>query len=216
MRTGAIVIVVAVTLGMIALGIVAATTQPPAPQPPAITMAENGQAMQRAGALMQTHGQEMLDAGQRAADQTLMDHGKHWVTDGQALIRGGQIAANPAVPVTEQPGASAGLSLANAVTLTNAAQQMLNDAAQGRAVDTETLRWNGMAMQSEGRTMTEHARVMDEEIDLMIARYGMNPQTATDLRGASQTLRDTGNRLTANGQTMIDYANRLRQSLGYR
>lgn len=218
MRIWTIIIAVVVVLGLVTLGLVAAKTKPtPTPaQVPVISMAESGQAMQQAGVVMQKHGQEMLDAGQRTGDQGLIDYGKRWIADGQEFARGGQIMANPAAPTTQHPVAGAGLSLDNAITLTNAAQQMLHNASQGNSVDIDALRWNGLAMQSEGQSMSLHARLMAQEIDWMTPQHNLNGQTATDLRQAAQALVDAGNRLTANGQAMMDYANRLRQSIGGR
>ena len=197
--------------GLVILGIVVAkTTRVPVGTPVStISMSDSGQAMGRAGVVMQTHGQEMLDVGQRTGDQGLIDYGKRWIADGQEFMRGGQIMANSTVPTTEHPVSGAGLSLDNAVTLTNAAQQMLHDVSQGNTVDINALRWNGLAMQSEGQSMTIHARLMAQEIDWMTNPHSLNAQTATDLRQATQTLTDAGNRLTQNGQGMMDYANRL-------
>ncbi len=214
----AIAIIAIIILVFTALGVVAAKTnaKPTPEQLPAISMAESGQAMQQAGVVTQKHGQEMLDAGQRTGDQGLVDYGKRWIADGQELMRGGNIMANPAVPTTKHAVPGADLSLDNAVTLTNTAQQMLHTASQGNTVDIDALRWNGMAMQGEGQTMTVQATLMAQQIDWMTPQHSLNAQTATDLWQATQTLTDAGNRLTANGQAMMDYANRLRQSVGGR
>ncbi len=214
----AIAIIAIIILVFTALGLVAAKTKPkPTPeQVPAISMAESGQAMQRAGAVMRTHGQEMLDAGQRTGDQGLIDYGKRWIADGQELVRGGNIMANPGVPTTEHAVPGADLSLDNAIILSNTAQQMLHNASQGNTVDTDALRWNALAMQGEGQTMTVHATLMAQQIDWMTPQHSLNAQTATDLRQATQALTDAGNRLTANGQALMDYATRLTQSIGGR
>ncbi len=207
-----------VVVGLVVFGIaVAGTTRTPVPvSVPTISMAESGQAMQQAGTMMQKHGQEMLDTGQRTGDQGLIDYGKRWIAAGQELVRGGNIMVNPAVATTQHPVAGADLSLDNAITLTNAAQQMLHNATLGNSVDIDALRWNGLAMQSEGQSMSLHARLMAQEIDWMTPQHNLNAQTATDLRQAAQALADASDRLTANGQTMMEYANRLRQSIGGR
>jgi len=71
-------------------------------------------------------------------------------------------------------------------------------------------------MQAEGRMMAEHGQLMVEEAELMVARHQLDGPAAADLRQAAQTLREVGGHLEGNGRAMIDYADRLRRSLGYR
>ncbi len=56
---------------------------------------------------------------------------------------------------------------------------------------------------------TEHGRIL--------AQYSHNlqGQAAADLMGAAQTMQDAGRRLAQNGQETVDYAERLRCSLGF-
>ena len=71
-------------------------------------------------------------------------------------------------------------------------------------------------MRAEGRNMPDHGRIMAEEAEIMITRHGLEGQAAADLRKAATTLRQVGGYLEQNGQSMIDYADRLRRSMGYR
>ena len=50
----------------------------------------------------------------------------------------------------------------------------------------------------------------------MVARHQLQGQTAVELRQATQTMLQVSEHLAGNGQEMIDYADRLRQSMGYR
>jgi hypothetical protein len=99
--------------------------------------------------------------------------------------------------------------------LPRTAAAMLHDPSQAREIDLEALRWNGLAMRAEGQIMVDHGRLMAEEIELMVAWHGLSGQTSAELREAVQAMQVTGGHLTGNGQAMIDYADRLRQSLGY-
>ncbi|GIW07461.1 MAG: hypothetical protein KatS3mg060_2266 [Dehalococcoidia bacterium] len=92
---------------------------------------------------------------------------------------------------------------------------MLHDPSRARGVDLEALRWNGLAMRAEGQNMADHGRVMVEEAEVMVTRHQLQGQAAADLLQAAQTMREVGGHLTGNGQAMIDYAERLRRSLGF-
>jgi hypothetical protein len=101
--------------------------------------------------------------------------------------------------------------------LVETAEAMLHDPSKARsAMDLDALRWNGEAMRAEGRTMAEHGRVMAEEAELMTAAHGLSRQRADDLRQAATVMRQVGGHLERNGLEMIDYADRLRRSMGFR
>ena len=100
--------------------------------------------------------------------------------------------------------------------LSRTAENMLHDPSRARQIDLEALRWNGMAMRGEGQIMTDHGRVMAEEVEVMVARHGLQGPTAADMRQAAQTMSEVGGHLMQNGQAMMDYADRIRRSMGGR
>ena len=180
-----------------------------------VDMQQSAAAMQQAGQTMQTHGQAMLDEGQRTGDQDLIAHGQHWLADGQALVQGGQwMAMNPTVPssLVSDPGELS--AQGSWGELSRSAQQMLHDPSDAKELDLEALSWNGEAMQAEGRTMVNHGRLMAEEVELMVERHNLDAPADADLRAAAQTMIDIGGTLEQNGKEMVDYAARIRKSLG--
>jgi hypothetical protein len=101
-------------------------------------------------------------------------------------------------------------------SLVRTSQAMLHDSDVPRATDLEALRSNGLAMRAEGQMMAEHGQVMLEDLAAMEARHSLDSETAQALREAASTMGSVGHRLRDNGQAMIDYADRLRRSMGYR
>jgi hypothetical protein len=180
-------------------------------------MEESARALQQAGMTMQRHGQAMIAEGQRTGDDVLVAHGWHWLSDGEALVQRGQwLLMDPLAP-SSLVTPPAELSAQDAWgELPRTAQAMLHDPSRAREIDLEALRWNGLAMRAEGHNMAEHGRVMAEAVELMVARRQLEAQAATELRQAAQALREVGGHLTQNGQAMIDYADRLRRSIGGR
>lgn len=202
--------------GLVAFALVARSVRPGVDQPHLISMQESAQALQRAGQVMQTHGQAMLAEGQRTGDQEQIAHGEHWLRDGQALSQRAEwLAMNPLAPSSLVTSPAELSRQGSWGELPQTALAMLHDPSRAREVDLEALRWNGLAMRAEGRTMAEHGQIMAEEAEVMVARHGLDGQAAADLRQAAQTLREVGGHLEGNGQAMIDYADRLRRSLGY-
>lgn len=217
MRKLSIGLAVGVAIALVAFSVAARAARPTAEAPRLVSMAESAQAMQQAGLTMQAHAQAMLAEGQRAGDQDLIGHGEHWLTDGQALVRGGQwMGMNPTSPSSLVSSPSELAAQGSWGELTRTAQTMLHDPSRAREIDLAALRWNGQAMRAEGRNMVEHSRIMIEQAELMIARHGLEGQAATDLRQTAATMQQVGGYLEQNGQSMIDYADRLRRSLGYR
>ena len=49
----------------------------------------------------------------------------------------------------------------------------------------------------------------------MLTQHKLAPGAAGDLRKATATVQQVGSDLAANGQAMIDYADRLRRNMGY-
>ena len=210
-----IVLALVVALGLVGFGAYAAARRWAAPEPPhLVSMAESAQAMQRAGEAMRTHGQAMLVEARRAGDQELLAHGEHWTRDGQALLQNaGWMAANPTSAVSPPADLAAQGSWGE---LNRTARAMLHDPRGARQVDMEALRWAGLAMRGEGQNMAEHGRVMAEEVETMVARHGLAGQSAADLRQAASTMGAVGGHLRQNGQSMVDYAERLHRASAMR
>lgn len=182
-------------------------------KPQIVSMADSARAMQQAGTAMQAHGQAMLDEGRSNNDLDLVAHGEHWMRDGAALIQGGGwMAMNPTAPGSLV--APSEISAADRSQLDRQVQAMIHDPSKASRVDAEALRWNGLSMRSEGQNMADHASVMAEAVELMVERHGLQGQAAADLRQAVQVMRDVSKALTRNGQAMIDYADRVRRSMG--
>jgi hypothetical protein len=206
-----------VALALVTLGVIVAAkgqTKTSVAKPTLVSMDEAAQAMQQAGAAMQAHGQAMVDQGTKNGDQTLVATGKQWLEDGKQITQGGRwMAMDPTDPSNlDSPSGVAADN--NRSELSRHAQAMLHDPSKAGAIDIEALRWDGFAMQSESQNMVAHAHVMAQAIDVMVAQHMLDDQTAAALRRAVQVLGDAGNRLGMNAQQMVDYANRLHQSLG--
>jgi len=216
MRKLSIGLAIGAALVLIAFSLVALAARPTQEAPRLVSMAESGQAMQRAGALMHGHGQAMLAEGQRTGDQDLIARGEHWLRDGGVLVQGGRwMAMNPTAPGSLVSSPSELAAQGSWGELTRTTHEMLHDPSRAREIDLEALRWNGLAMRGQGRNIIEHGRLMAEEVELMIPQHGLDGQAANDLRQAAATMQRVGGYLEQNGQAMIDYADRLRRSLGY-
>jgi hypothetical protein len=203
---------------LVAFGVVARSARPSVDDGPhLISMTESAGALQQAGAVMQTHGQTMWEDGQRLNDPDLVARGEHWRADGQTLSQRGQwLSMHPLAP-SSLVVSPAELSAQGAWgDLPRTAETMLHDPSRARELDLEALRWNGLAMRAEGQAMAEHGRIMDEDLSVMVSRHPVAEPTTANLRQAAEAMRDAGGYLSANGQEMIDYADRLRQSMGYR
>lgn len=213
---------VMLALVLVLFGVVAASRGPSSAassvQGPHLTsMDAAAQAMRQAGEPMKAHGQAMLDEGKKAADQDLIAHGEHWLRDADALIQGGEwMSDNPTAPQSLHSSRSDLQAQGSWSELNRRTQAMLHDPSRAGALDLEALSADGEAMQAEGRNMAEHGRVMAEEAEVMVARHALQGQAASDLRATAQTMREVGGHLSANGQEMVDYAGRLKRSMGYR
>ncbi|MBF6612501.1 MAG: hypothetical protein IVW55_05170 [Chloroflexi bacterium] len=185
--------------------------------PTLVSMEESAQAMQQAGQVMQKHGQEMLDEAKRTGNTELEQHGQHWANDGKTLVENGDwMSANPTSAQSLHASPGELQSQGSWSELNSRAQAMIHDPSQIRgSVDVDALLANGETMLAEGRNMSDHGRVMAEEAGVMVERHNLQGQAASDLSGAAQTMRDVGTSLARNGQEMVDYAARLRRSLGY-
>ena len=69
-----------------------------------------------------------------------------------------------------------------------------------------------------GAAMAEHGRVMVEEVEVMmrLSDHRLDATTGDGLRAAAVAIERAGRGLEQNGQVMIDHADRMRRSLGYR
>lgn len=212
-----LILAVTVALALVGFGLAGRALRPATAPPHLVSMEESALAMQQAGTAMQTYGRAIVEQGQQANDPTVIAYGERWQRDGQALVQRGQwMAMNPTAPSNLHAGQAELQTQGNWTTLNRAAQAMLHDPSKARATDIEALRWNGEAMRAEGRTMAEHGQLMADEVELLVSRRVLNEQAARDLRQAARTLRTVGEQLQRNGQAMIDYADQLRRSLGYR
>jgi hypothetical protein len=213
----AIVSAIAVAAAVVGFSLFGRTARSSVEGPRIVSMEASAQELQRAGAAMQAHADAMLADGQRVGDPALTAHGEHWREDGQILAQRGQwLAMDPLAP-SSLSSTPAELSTQGAWgSLTSTAAAMLHDPGNAREVDLEALRWNGLAMRAEGRNMAEHGTVMAQEVELMVAGSRLAGEPAADLRQAAQRMREVGGYLEGNGQSMVDYADRLRQSLGVR
>lgn len=186
--------------------------------PTLVSMQESALAMERSAATMEQHARGMLEAGQSTGDANLVVHGEHWQRDATQLRDGGRwMAVNPLAPggtLATPAELSAQQAWGDLIKQTGA---MLHDPSQARtAVDVQAVGWNGLAMRGEGQNMIEHGRLMAEEVEGMVASHGLTGQAAADLRAAASTIQTVGDQLSQNGQAMIEYADRLRQSMGLR
>lgn len=210
-----------IAIGLVIFGLIITSRVPSSKvegtQAPAlVSMEESAQAMQKAGRAMQKHGQAMLDEARSTGDAELEQHGQHWLNDGKTLIENGDwMSANPTSPQNLHSSPGELQSQGSWVELNRRAQAMIHDPGQlGSSVNIDAFRSDGEAMLAEGRNMADHGKVMAEEAETMVERHKLQGQAAADLRGAAQTMRDVGSALAGNGQKMVDYADRLRRSLG--
>ena len=158
-RLSVIVAVGLVGLGML-LAVVNNSSSAAIPGAHLVSMDQSAAAMKTAGNTMRAHGQTMLADGTSRNDQNLIDHGNHWISDGDALILGGAwMAQNPTAPGSLVSTPDELAANGNWTALNQAANAMIHDPSNARQVDTEALRWNGAAMRDEGRNMTAHAVV---------------------------------------------------------
>jgi hypothetical protein len=181
------------------------------------TMADSAAAMQREAALMQAHGQDMLAEGQRTSNAALVFHGEHWASDGRSVAQAARwMAMDPTAPanLNTPPGQLAAQGTWGSLTQT--ARAMLHDPSRARSVDLDALRWNGEAMQGEGKHMLEHVRAMNEDLAVMAALHQVDQSTASELRAAVEAVSAAGTHIAQNGRAMVDYADRTRRSLGLR
>lgn len=161
----------------------------------------------------------MVQRGHATGPVDMVGHGEHWQLDGQRAIQGGRwMAMDPLAPgnLISTPAELA--ASGSWRSLNEAAQAMLHDPSRSRTGNLQALRVNGLAMRAEGSAMGEHGRVMAEEVSVMmgLSDHGLDGPAADELRDAATTLERTGRALEQNGQSMIDYADRIRRSLGYR
>jgi hypothetical protein len=182
-------------------------------------MADSARALELAGQTMERHGAVMAERGRTTGAVDMVGHGEHWQLDGRrAIERGRWMAMDPLSPgsLVSTPAELAASDSWG--SLNEAAQAMLHDPSRSRTVNLQALRLNGLAMRAEGAAMAEHGRVMAEEVSVMmgLTDHGLDAPAADALRNAATTLERTGSVLEQNGQGMIDYADRMRRSLGYR
>jgi hypothetical protein len=213
-------IAVVAAVGLLAFGLVVRAAQAPVvPTPRIVSMEEGGRAMEAAGLAMQRHASAMITGAQGDGDVELIAFAERWQRDGELVEqRGRWMAMNPTAADSLVSSQSALAATGQWGSLTTAAQAMTHDPSRMHGADVGALGWNGRAMTAEGRVMAEHGRVMLGEIELMLAqgRHSSVSPAIGELRSAAETIERVGGDVESNGQAMVDYAQRVRTSLGYR
>ncbi len=200
----------AMTTGLsIALLSLAMARSPDAPATHLISMAESGRTMARAGDAMERHGRTMI------ADASVADQGWRWVVDGRAVAQGGAwMAMDPTAGSSLVTSPATIASQGNRGALERATRAMLHD-PRG-ATDLEALRWNGLSMRDEGRNMVDHGQRMAEDLGRMRSQHRLDADAENELAEAAAQMRTVGAHLEANGQAMIDEADRLSRAFALR
>ena len=204
---------------ILGFALLAQAARPARTAPSIVSMADSARAMELAGQTMERHGAAMVEQGRATGAVDMVGHGEHWQLDGQRAVLGGRwMAMDPLAPGSLISTPAELAAAGSWGSLIETAQAMLHDPSRARAVDLQALRFNGLAMRAEGAAMAEHGRVMTEEVGVMmrLSDHGLDAMTADELLDAATTLERTGRVLEQNGQGMIDYADRMRRSLGYR
>jgi hypothetical protein len=207
---------ITVAVALVSFGLVASAARPRPEPPHLVSMQEGARALLADAGVMQAHGQAMLETGQRDGSKELLTRGEHWLKDGHDLaLRAQWLAMDPMSPANLDTPPTELSRQAAWGALTTTARAMLHDPTKARtAVDLEAVRWNGLAMQAEGRNMADYGRVMAEEVEVMLAQHAVDGQSTTALRQAARSMQTVGGHLAGNGQEMIDYAERMRRVLG--
>lgn len=219
MGRGSVALAIGAATALLGFALLAQTARPAMTAPPIVSMADSARAMELAGQTMEHHGAVMVETGRVTGVGDMVGHGEHWQVDGQRAIQGGRwMAMDPLAPGSLVSTPAELAASGSWGSLNETAQAMLHDPSRTRAVDPQALRLNGLAMRAEGAAMAGHGRVMAEGVSVMmrLTEHGLDAPTADELRDAATTLGRTGRALEQNGQEMIDYADRMRRSLGYR
>ena len=219
MSRGSVALAIGSAAALLGFALVAGTARPAMTAPPIMSMSDSARAMELAGQTMQRHGANMVQRGHTIGAVDMVDHGEHWQLDGQRAIQGGRwMAMDPLAPGSLVSTPAELAASGSWGSLNESAQAMLHDPSRSRTVNLQALRLNGLAMRAEGSAMAQHGRVMAEEVSVMmgLTDHGLDAPAADELRDAATTLERTGRALEQNGQGMIDYADRMRRSLGYR
>jgi hypothetical protein len=124
-------------------------------------------------------------------DAQLVDLGRHWVLDAQALR---QQAAWMALSAT--------------------AADMIHDPATAHELNARNLKGNGMAMTAEGRVMAEHGRAMTAQVGQLREVGPLAPDLVDELVAAGAELVATGEALERDGQQMEEDADRMLALIG--
>ncbi|MDF3052415.1 MAG: hypothetical protein K0S19_520 [Geminicoccaceae bacterium] len=124
-------------------------------------------------------------------DAQLVDLGRHWVLDAQALR---QQAAWMALSAT--------------------AADMIHDPATAHELNARNLKGNGMAMTAEGRVMAEHGRAMTAQVGQLREVGPLAPDLVDELVAAGAELVATGEALERDGQQMEEDADQMLALIG--
>jgi hypothetical protein len=185
--------------------------------PHLISMEESGRAMLGAGDVMLVHAEEMLAESERTGDRELAAQGHEWLKDAQELVQDARwMETDPKALASLTTRPSDPAIQANWGALVRGSEAMLHDLKQAdsRGVDMEALLWNGQSMIAEGSNMSEHGKVMSEDVEWMVEQHRLQDRAVADLRAVAQAMQSVGSHLAGNGQEMVDYVERFQRSLG--
>lgn len=150
-------------------------------------MAAGGAAMIEMARVMDEAATLLLDTN----DPQLLELGKHWVLDAQALRQ-----------------------QAAWMVLSATAADMIHDPARAHEINVSNLKGNGLAMSAEGEAMAEHGREMTTQVQQLRETGGLSPELADQLLAAGQEMIATGESLQRDGQRMQDVADDMLALIG--
>ena len=127
----------------------------------------------------------------QANDAQLVDFGRHWVLDAQALRQ-----------------------QAAWMVLSATAADMIHDPATAHEVKLWSLKGNGLAMTAEGRAMAEHGRSMTAQVEQLREAGALPPELADQLVAAGAELVAIGEELEGDGQRMEETADPMLALIG--
>jgi hypothetical protein len=150
-------------------------------------MAAGAAAMERMAQVMDEASAIMLDSG----NPDLVDLGRHWTLDAQALRQ-----------------------QAAWMILSATAADMIHDPAKAHEINARNLKGNGLAMSAEGEAMAEHGQAMATQVAQLRGAGALTPAMADELLAAAEELTAAGEDLARDGQRMQDSADVMLKLIG--
>lgn len=154
----------------------------------------SAEAMAAGAAAMVRMAQVMDEAATLMRDSDnpeLIDLGRHWALDAQALRQ-----------------------QAAWMVLSATAADMIHDPATAHEINARNLKGNGLAMSSEGQAMAEHGQAMATRVAQLREAGALSPAVADELVAAADELIATGTSLERDGQRMQDSADLMLKLIG--